>query len=163
MSTDRIEKRVLLRAPLDRVWRAISDAEEFGRWFGVRFDGPFVAGASVTGAITGATVDDEVAKRQEPHAGAKSTWQIVAIEPRRRFAYRWHPFAVDPNVDYDREPTTLVEFALSETPDGVLLTITESGFDAIPEARRSASFDANAEGWGIQADLVRRYTEGLRV
>jgi uncharacterized protein YndB with AHSA1/START domain len=167
MSTDRIEKRVLLRAPLDRVWRAISDAEEFGRWFGVRFDGPFVAGTSISAAITGTTVDDEVAKRQEPHAGAKSTWQIVAIEPRRRFAYRWHPFAVDPSPktkqDYDREPTTLVEFSLSETPDGVLLTITESGFDAIPEARRSASFEANAEGWGIQADLVRRYTEGLRV
>ena len=163
MSTDRIEKRVLLRAPLDRVWRAISDAEEFGRWFGVRFDGPFVAGASVTAAITGTTVDDEVAKRQEPHAGAKSTWQIVAVEPPRRLAYRWHPFAVDAGTDYDREPTTLVEFSLSETPDGVLLTITESGFDAIPEVRRSASFEANAEGWGIQADLVRRYTEGLRV
>ena len=163
MSTDRIEKRVLLRAPLDRVWRAISDAEEFGRWFGVRFDGPFVAGASVTAAITGTTVDDEVAKRQEPHAGAKSTWQIVAIEPQRRFAYRWHPFAVDSNVDYDREPTTLVEFCLAETPDGVLLTITESGFDAIPEARRSASFEANSEGWAIQADLVRRYLEDARV
>ncbi|MDT5258308.1 MAG: hypothetical protein QOD10_3388 [Mycobacterium sp.] len=163
MSTDRIEKRVLLRAPLDKVWRAISDAGEFGRWFGVHFDGPFVAGSSVTAAITGTTVDDEVAKRQERHAGATSTWQIVAIEPRRRFAYRWHPFAGDPHVDYEHEPTTLVEFSLSETPDGVLLTITESGFDAIPEARRSASFEANAEGWAIQADLVRRYTEGLRV
>ena len=163
MSTDRIEKRVLLRAALDRVWRAISDAEEFGRWFGVRFDGPFVAGASVTAAMTGTTVDDEVAKRQEPHAGVKSTWQVVAVEPQRRFAYRWHPFAVDPDTDYDREPTTLVEFTLSEAPDGVLLTITESGFDSIPEARRSASFEANSEGWAIQADLVRRYAEGLRV
>jgi uncharacterized protein YndB with AHSA1/START domain len=163
MSTDRIEKRVLLRAPLDRVWRAISDAEEFGRWFGVRFDGPFVAGTSVTASITGTTVDDEVAKRQEPHAGVKSTWQVVAVEPQRRFAYRWHPFAVDPDTDYHREPTTLVEFTLSEAPDGVLLTITESGFDAIPEARRSASFEANSEGWAIQADLVRRYAEGLRV
>ena len=163
MSTDRIEKRVQLRAPLDRVWRAISEAEEFGRWFGVRFDGPFVAGTSVTASITGTTVDDEVAKRQEPHAGVKSTWQVVAVEPQQRFAYRWHPFAVDPDTDYDREPTTLVEFTLSETPDGVLLTITESGFDAIPEARRSASFEANAEGWAIQADLVRRYAEGLRV
>ena len=163
MSTDRIEKRVLLRAPLDRVWRAIRDPEVFGRWFGVRFDGPFVAGTSVTASITGTTVDDEVAKRQEPHAGVKSTWQVVAVEPQQRFAYRWHPFAVDPDTDYDREPTTLVEFTLSETPDGVLLTITESGFDAIPEARRSASFEANAEGWAIQADLVRRYAEGLRV
>jgi uncharacterized protein YndB with AHSA1/START domain len=163
MNTDRIEKRVLLRAPLDRVWRAISEAEEFGRWFGVRFDGPFVAGTSISAAIAPTTVDDEVAKRQEAHAGAKSTWQIVAIEPQRRFAYRWHPFAVDPDIDYDKEPTTLVEFTLSETPDGVSLTITESGFDAIPEARRFASLEANAEGWAIQADLVRRYSEGLRV
>ena len=163
MSIDRIEKRVVLRAPLDRVWRAISDAQEFGRWFGVRFDGPFVEGASITAAITPTTVDDEVAKRQEPHAGVKSTWQIVAIEPGRRFAYRWHPFAIDPGADYEREPTTLVEFVLSETPDGVLLTITESGFDALPEARRSASFDANAEGWAIQTGLVRRYLEDARV
>jgi uncharacterized protein YndB with AHSA1/START domain len=159
MNTDRIEKRVLLRAPLDRVWRAISDAEQFGRWFGVRFDGPFVAGSLVTAAIAPTTVDDEVAERQESHAGVKSTWQIVAVEPQRRFAYRWHPFAVDPQVDYDQEPTTLVEFTLAESLDGVLLTIVESGFDAIPEARRSASFEANAEGWAIQTDLVRRYLE----
>jgi uncharacterized protein YndB with AHSA1/START domain len=163
MNTDQIEKRVVLRAPLDRVWRAISDAEEFGRWFGVRFDGPFVEGASIGAAITPTTVDDAVAKRQEPHNGVKSTWHIVAIEPKRRFAYRWHPFAIDPGVDYEREPTTLVEFTLAETPEGVLLTITESGFDAIPEARRSASFEANAEGWSIQADLVRRYLEDTRV
>jgi uncharacterized protein YndB with AHSA1/START domain len=163
MDTDRIEKRVVLRAPLDRVWRAISDAEEFGRWFGVRFDEPFVEGASITAAIVPTTVDDEVARRQEPHAGVKSTWQIVAIEPQRRFAYRWHPFAIDPDVNYDSEPTTLVEFTLSETDDGVLLTITESGFDAIPPSRRSASFEANSEGWAIQTDLVSRYIEGARV
>jgi uncharacterized protein YndB with AHSA1/START domain len=163
MNTDQIEKRVVLRAPLDRVWRAISDAEEFGRWFGVRFDGPFVEGASIGAAITPTTVDDDVAKRQEAHTGVKSTWHIVAIEPKRRFAYRWHPFAIDPGVDYEREPTTLVEFTLAEMPEGVLLTITESGFDAIPEARRSASFEANAEGWAIQADLVRRYLEDTRV
>src|ERR1700757_5501449 len=163
MNTDRIEKQVVLRAPLARVWRAISDAEEFGRWFGVRFDGPFVAGQSITAAIAPTTVDDEVAKRQEPHAGVKSTWQIVAIEPQRRFAYRLHPFAIDPDVDYDSEPTTLVDFSLSESDDGVLLTITESGFDAIAPARRSASFEANSEGWAIQTDLVRRYTENARV
>ena len=155
----RIEKRVVLRAPLDRVWRAISDAEEFGRWFGVRFDGPFVEGAAVTAAIAPTTVDDDVAKRQEAHAGVKSTWQIVAIEPQRRFAYRWHPFAVDPEYEYDQELTTLVEFTLAETSDGVLLTIVESGFDAIPGARRPASFEANSEGWAIQTDMVRRYLE----
>ncbi len=161
MSTDRIEKSVVLRAPLDRVWRAIADAEEFGRWFGVRFDGPFVEGAAVGATITPTTVDEEVARRQEPHAGVKSTWQIVAIEPRRRFAYRWHPCAGEP--DTELEPTTLVEFVLAEKPDGVLLTITESGFDAIPEARRASSFEANSEGWAIQADLVRRYLADARV
>jgi uncharacterized protein YndB with AHSA1/START domain len=157
MDTDRIEKQVLLRAPLERVWRAISDSEEFGRWFGVRIDGPFVAGRSVTATITPTTVDDEVAELQRPHAGAKATWQIVAVEALRRFAYRWHPYAVEPDVDYDREPTTLVEFCLSETPDGVLLTIVESGFDAIPEARRSTAFEANSGGWDKQVELVRKY------
>lgn len=157
MSTDRIEKQVVLRAPLERVWRAISDAEAFGRWFGVRFDGPFIAGKSVTATITPTVVDDEVARLQQPHTGKKGTWQIVAVEPERRFAYRWHPFAVDAGVNYDQEPTTLVEFLLSETPDGVLLTIVESGFDAIPVARRGTSFQANSEGWAKQVELVRKY------
>jgi uncharacterized protein YndB with AHSA1/START domain len=157
MNTDRIEKQVLLRAPLDRVWRAISDSQEFGRWFGVRVDGPFVAGTTVTATITGTTVDDEVAEMQRPHVGAKSTWQVVAVEPPRRFAYRWHPFAVEPDVDYETEPTTLVEFTLTETPDGVQLRIVESGFDAIPEARRAGAFEANSEGWAKQTELVRKY------
>lgn len=157
MNTDRIEKQVLLRAPLERVWRAISDSQEFGRWFGVRVDGPFVAGTSVTATITGTTVDDEVAEMQRPHAGAKATWQVVAVEPPRRFAYRWHPFAVEPGVDYGSEPTTLVEFTLSETPDGVQLRIVESGFDAIPEARRADAFEANSGGWAKQTELVRKY------
>jgi len=157
MSTDRIEKQVVLRAPLDRVWRAISDSQEFGRWFGVRVDGPFVAGTSVAATIIGTTVDEEVAELQRPHAGAKATWQIVAVEPPRRFAYRWHPFAVDPGVDYGAEPTTLVEFTLSPTTDGVLLSIVESGFDAIPAARRSAAFEANSGGWAKQVELVRKY------
>lgn len=161
MNTDQIQKQVVLRAPLDRVWRAITDAEQFGRWFGVRFDGPFVAGQPVAATITPTTVDEEVAKRQEPHAGVTTTWEIVAIEPQRRFAYRWQPCAGDPDVD--DEPTTLVEFTLAETPEGVLLTITESGFDAIPAARRASAFEANSEGWAMQTDLVRRYLEGTRV
>ena len=160
MSTDRIEKQVVLSAPMDRVWRAISDSQEFGRWFGVRVDGPFVAGAAVTATIVGTTVDEEVAELQRPHAGAKATWQIVAVEPPRRFAYRWHPFAVEPGPgpqDYAAEPTTLVEFTLSPTTDGVLLTIVESGFDAIPAARRAAAFEANSGGWAKQVELVRKY------
>lgn len=152
MESDRIEKQVLLRAPLQRVWAAISDAEQFGRWFGVRFDGPFVEGREVTATITPTEVDAEVARRQEPHAGVASRWQIVAVEPPRRFAYRWP-------IDPDREDTTLVEFILAEVSGGVSLTIVESGFAAIPEARRGPSFEANSEGWAIQTDLVRRYLE----
>ena len=157
MSTDRIEKEVVLRAPLERVWQVISDADEFGRWFGVRFDGPFVPGASVTGVITPTTVDDEVAAAQEPHAGKADTWQIVAVEPNRRLAFRWHPYAVESGTDYSQEPTTLVEFILDETAEGVLLRIVESGFDAIPAERRASAFEANSEGWAAQTELVRKY------
>lgn len=153
MDADRIEKSVVLRAPLQRVWAAISDAEQFGRWFGVRFDGPFVEGRAVTATITPTEVDPDVAKRQEPHAGLRTRWQIVAVEPPRRFAYRW------PIDSSDDDATTLVEFTLVELSDGVLLTIVESGFDAIPEARRGPYFEANSEGWAIQTDLVRRYLE----
>jgi uncharacterized protein YndB with AHSA1/START domain len=157
MSTDRIEKEVLLKAPLDRVWRAISDADEFGQWFGARFDGPFVAGATVTGTIMPTTVDAEVAKSQEPYAGQSDAWQIVAVEPQRRLAFRWHPYPVEPDTDYSAEPTTLVEFTLDDTPDGVLLRIVESGFDAIPAERRAAAFEGNSEGWAAQTQLVRKY------
>jgi uncharacterized protein YndB with AHSA1/START domain len=157
MSKDRIEKEVVLRAPLDRVWKAISDADEFGRWFGARFDGPFVAGTSVTGVITPTTVDDDVAKAQEPYAGMSDTWQIVAIEPKRKLAFRWHPYAVESGTDYSQEPTTLVEFTLSETNDGVLLRIVESGFDKIPAERRASAFESNSEGWEAQTELVRKY------
>ena len=157
MSNDRIEKEVVLRAPLDRVWRAISDADEFGRWFGVRFDGPFVAGASVTGVITPTTVDEDVARAQEPYAGKSDTWQIVAVEPQRRLAFRWHPYAVEDGADYSQEPTTLVEFTLAETSDGVLLRIVESGFDKLPAERRVSAFEHNSEGWAAQTELVRKY------
>jgi uncharacterized protein YndB with AHSA1/START domain len=157
MTTDRIEKEVLLRAPLDRVWRAISDAEEFGQWFGVRFDGPFVAGTSITGVITPTTVDQEVATMQEPYSGKADTWQIVAVEPKRRLAFRWHPHGVESGVDYSREPTTLVEFTLAEQAEGVLLRIVESGFDNIPAARRASAFEANSEGWAKQTELVQKY------
>jgi len=157
MNTDRIEKEVLLKAPLDRVWRAISEADEFGQWFGVRFDGPFVAGTSVTGVITPTTVDDTVAKAQEPHAGKADAWQIVAVEPQRRLAFRWHPYEADDGGDNSNEPTTLVEFTLTETDDGVLLRIVESGFDAIPEERRASAFEGNSEGWAAQTELVRKY------
>ena len=154
---EKIEKEAVLRAPLERVWRAISDADQFGQWFGVRFDGPFVAGTSVTGVITPTTVDEEVARMQESHAGTASTWQIVAVEPQRRLAFRWHPYAVDAGSDYSQEPTTLVEFTLTRIDDGVLLRIVESGFDKLPAERRTSAFESNSRGWAKQTELVRKY------
>jgi uncharacterized protein YndB with AHSA1/START domain len=157
MSNDQIEREVVLRAPLERVWRAISDADEFGLWFGVRFDEPFVAGTSVTGVITPTTVDEDVARAQAPHAGKSDTWQIVSVEPQRRLAFRWHPYAVESGTEYSQDPTTLVEFTLTETNDGVLLRIVESGFDNIPTERRASALEQNAEGWAAQTELVRKY------
>jgi uncharacterized protein YndB with AHSA1/START domain len=157
MNTDRIEKRILLRAPRERVWRAISDARQFGLWFGVAFDGPFVAGARLTGRIVPTTVDAEVAKLQEPHAGTRFEIAVDRIEPMRRFSFRWHPYAVESGVDYSQEPMTLVLFELEEAEGGTLLTISESGFDRIPLARRAKAFSANDGGWTKQTELIEKY------
>jgi uncharacterized protein YndB with AHSA1/START domain len=155
--TDKIEKTVLLRAPRERVWRAISDPKEFGTWFGVEFDGPFVAGARVTGRIVPTKVDAEVAKAQEPYAGAKFECSIDRVEAMRLFSFRWNPYGVEQGVDYSKEPTTLVTFVLEEAPSGTKLTITETGFDQIPLERRAKAFSANAEGWAMQAKLIEKY------
>lgn len=160
-STDRIVKHVVLRAPRERVWQAISDAKEFGAWFGVAFDGAFVAGARMVGRIVPTTVDPEVAKSQEPYAGATFECTIDRVEPTRLFSFRWHPFAVEKGVDYAHEPTTLVEFVLEEVADGTRLTITESGFDGIPLARRAKAFAANEGGWAAQMKLVEKYVAGV--
>jgi len=154
---DRIEKKITLRAPLERVWRAISDAREFGRWFGVRFDGPFAAGARVTGKIVPTEVDPEVAKLQEPYSGMAFDFTIDRIEPMRLFSFRWHPYAVEPGVDYSKEPATLVVFELEPVPDGTELRITESGFDRIPIERRATAFTANEGGWEHQTKLIQKY------
>jgi uncharacterized protein YndB with AHSA1/START domain len=157
MSTDRIEKRILLHAPRERVWRAISDAKEFGLWFGVAFEGPFVEGKRVAGRIVPTTVDADVAKMQEPYTGTPYDWTVERIEPMRRICFRWHPYAVEPGVDYSKEPTTLIEFELIDAPGGVLLKIAESGFDQIPLARRAKAFKANEGGWEIQTRLIEKY------
>lgn len=160
-STDRIEKQVLLHAPLERVWRAISDAHEFGAWFGVGFDGPFAAGTHLTGRVVPTTVDPEVAEGQKPYEGLRFDITVDRIEPMRLFSFRWHPYAVDPEVDYSNEPTTLVVFELEETPEGTLLTITESGFDGIPLSRRATAFEMNERGWEAQIALIAKYlTQG---
>jgi uncharacterized protein YndB with AHSA1/START domain len=161
--TDRIEKTALLRAPHDRVWRAISDAKQFGTWFGVEFDGPFVAGARVTGRIVPTRVDAKVAQAQAPYAGLAFECTVERIEPMRLFSFRWHPFAVEPGVDYSSEPTTLVVFELEEVGGDTQLKITESGFDRIPLERRAKAFSANEEGWTEQLKLVQNYLAGVGV
>jgi uncharacterized protein YndB with AHSA1/START domain len=136
----------LLRAPRARVWRAIAKPEEFGEWFRVKLEGPFIEGATILGKIT--------------HPGYEHLimeMQVERIEPEHYFAYRWHPYAVDPSVDYAPEPTTLVEFRLHDSDGGTPLTIVESGFDRIPAARRDKAYRMNDEGWGQQTRNIERH------
>jgi uncharacterized protein YndB with AHSA1/START domain len=157
MNTDRIEKRILLKASRERVWRAISDSANFGAWFGVKFDGPFVAGQQLRGQIVPTQVDPEVARLQEPHTGKPFVIVVDCIEPPTRFAFLWHPFAIDPDKDYSQEPMTLVAFELADSEGGTLLTISESGFDRIPLERRAEAFRANDGGWSHQSRLIEKY------
>ena len=145
-TTDRIEKRVVLRAPRARVWRALTTASEFGDWFGARFEGAFAEGATLRGSLT-----------NPAYAHLHLEVQIERIEPERYFSYRWHPYAVDPTVDYSAEPTTLVEFVLEESEGGTVLTIVESGFDRIPAARRAEAFRMNEGGWTAQVRNIERH------
>jgi uncharacterized protein YndB with AHSA1/START domain len=157
MSTDRIEKKIVLRAPRNRVWRALADAAEFGSWFGVKFDGPFAPGAKLRGLVVPTTVNPEVANAQKKYEGKPFEITVDRMEPERVFSFRWHPYAIDPGVDYSQEPMTLVVFSLEEVPDGILLTVTETGFDQIPIARRAKAFLANENGWNMQVKMIEGY------
>jgi uncharacterized protein YndB with AHSA1/START domain len=144
--TDRIEKKRLLRAPRSRVWRALTDAGEFGKWFGADLTGAFAPGARVRGKIT--------------HKGYEHVTMEITIErmePERLVSWRWHPYAVQPDVDYSDEPTTLVVFELEEVADGTMLTVVESGFDRIPLARRAEAFRMNDQGWAGQMKAIEQY------
>ncbi|HEX5354543.1 MAG TPA: SRPBCC family protein [Rhodanobacteraceae bacterium] len=156
-SNDRIEKQVLLKAPRERVWRALSEAGQFGAWFGVRFDGPFIEGERQTGRIVPTQVDDEIAAMQKPLEGTPFEWLVEKVEPMKRIAFRWHPFGIDKNVDYSSEPMTLIVFELHDAPEGILLTVTESGFDKLPPERRAKARAANEEGWMHQMNLIEKY------
>jgi uncharacterized protein YndB with AHSA1/START domain len=143
---DRIEKKILLRAPRSRVWRALADAREFGSWFGVNLEGKFEPGAKVSGKIT--------------HQGYEHVTMSVVVQrvdKERLLSFLWHPHDVDPKVDLSSEPMTLVEFRLEEAADGTLLTVVESGFDKIPLARRAKAFEMNDEGWAAQMKAFERH------
>jgi uncharacterized protein YndB with AHSA1/START domain len=145
-STDRIEKVVVVRASRSRVWRAVTTAKEFGAWFRMSLDGEFAEGGTIRGRIT--------------HPGYEHVtleMLVERIDPERYFSYRWHPYAVDPAVDYSAEPTTLVEFILEEAEGGTAVTIVESGFDRIPLGRRAEAFRMNDGGWAGQVKNLERY------
>jgi uncharacterized protein YndB with AHSA1/START domain len=142
---DRIEKQILLRAPSTRVWPAIMDAQQFAKWFQVELEAPFVEGKAIRG-------------RHLNPAYETLAFQCVVerIDPQRYLAFRWHPNAVDPSVDYSREPMTLVEFTLEATGSETKFTIAESGFDQLPEARRASAFRASDSNWAERARNMDR-------
>lgn len=148
LENDRIEKKIVLSAPRARVWRALSDAAEFGQWFRVRLEGAFHAGTTIVGQIT-----------YPGYEHLKVEMQIVELVPERYFSYRWRPNAIDPNKDYSAEPMTLVEFTLDEAPDskGTQLTIVESGFSRVPAERRAEAFRNNSSGWSAQLENIQRH------
>jgi uncharacterized protein YndB with AHSA1/START domain len=145
-SSDRIEKQIELKAPVGRVWRALTDHKEFGAWFGASLEAPFVLGETTRGRIT--------------YPGYEHLVMEVVVqkmEPERLFSFHWHPGAVDPNVDYSKELPTLVEFKLERVGSGTLLLVMESGFDAIPAARRDEAFRMNDGGWTEQVRNIENY------
>ena len=145
-STDRIEKHFEVRAPRSKVWRAISDSQQFSSWFGITLAGPFVEGQTTGGKVT-----------TKGYEHMKVEFMVQKIEAERYFSYRWHPYPSDPKVDYSQEPTTLVEFTLEEVAGGTAVTIVESGFDQIPLARRAEAFRMNDGGWTGQAKNLTKY------
>jgi uncharacterized protein YndB with AHSA1/START domain len=147
VSTDRIEKKILLRVPPARVWRALTDPVQFGQWFGARMPpDPFAPGKTARAPIT--------------HPGYEHVTLEITIEkmePERLFSWRWHPHAVDPERDYSKDPTTLVVFTLEEAEGGTLLTVVESGFDKVPSAYRATAFRSNTGGWTEQMKSIERH------
>lgn len=158
-TTNQIVKQVLLNAPLDRVWRAITDSTAFGTWFGAEVEGDFEAGPKLNAKIRPTRVDPEIARHQEPYAGMEFTLAVERIEPMRLFSFRWHPGGSEVGPDTPDAEMTLVEFVLEETGDGVRLTITESGFERVPLARRAQAIADNTGGWEAQADLIAKYLQ----
>jgi uncharacterized protein YndB with AHSA1/START domain len=148
VDTDRIERTVVLKSPRERVWRALSDAEEFGTWFGVNLAGQvFATGGTVRGHIT--------------HPGYEHLLfqvEVERVEPGHVLAFRWHPYAIDTAVDYSGEEPTLVTFTLEDVAGGgTMLRVVESGFDRVPAHRRAEAFRMNSQGWSIQMGNLERH------
>lgn len=144
-----VERTVTIAAPIDRVWSAITEVEQFNDWFGVRLEQPFAAGRASSGPMAIDGFEHLV-----------MSIDVEAVEPPHRFAFRWHPHAIDAAKDYSSEPKTLVEFFLESVEDGTRVTVRESGFDHIPAGRRDIAWRANDNGWRIQAERIKAYVEG---
>ena len=144
--SDHIEKTIDLKAPVSRVWKALTDYREFGAWFRVKLEGPFVAGKASSGQIT-----------YPGYEHVRMQVVVQKIEPERLFSFTWHPYAVEPGIDYSKETPTLVEFTLEPTPTGTLLRVVESGFDKIPKDRREEAFRMNEGGWEEQMRNIARH------
>ena len=143
---DRIAKRIEIAAPVARVWRALTDSRQFGEWFRVKLEGPFVEGETVVGQLT-----------WPGYEHLRMEVVVKTIKPTSYFSYTWHPYAVDPKVDYSQETPTLVEFRLEETAGGTLLAVTESGFDKLPKERYEVAFRMNSRGWEQQLENIGGY------
>jgi uncharacterized protein YndB with AHSA1/START domain len=148
-TTDRIEKTIVLRAPKARVWRALTNFEEFGAWFRVKLESGFAVGKTVIGKVT-----------YSGYEHLTFSVDVERMDAERLFSFRWHPYAVDPKVDYSKEPATLVEFRLEEAPEGTRLTVVESGFDRVPAGRRDEAFRMNSQGWAIQMENIKNHVAG---
>jgi uncharacterized protein YndB with AHSA1/START domain len=170
MTTNKIEKEVLLRAPVSRVWRSITDAQEFSRWFGFELHGQFAPGIAVLGTFRGTLDENAIIAHQQSLGvvpskirmpGPNTTFCTVEkMESERLFSFRWIPYGIDAEADIQSEPTTLVEFHLEAVAQGTRLRIIESGFDAIPAHRRQRAFRMNEGGWTAQLNNVKRHVEG---
>jgi uncharacterized protein YndB with AHSA1/START domain len=166
---DSIVKQVTVRAPVSRVWRAIADAREFGRWFGVRLEGEFAPGKRMTGTFELQLDEAAIMEHQRRLGvtpsklrlprGSTTFCAVERIEPERHFSFRWIPYGIDAEADPAGEPTTLVEFTLEPIPEGTRLTIVESGFERVPAHRRERAFRMNDGGWTQQAENVRKHVE----
>jgi uncharacterized protein YndB with AHSA1/START domain len=144
--SDRIEKTVELNAPVSRVWRALTDYREFGKWFRVKLEEPFAPGRVARG---------QIAYPGYEHLRFEAV--VQKIEPERLFSFTWHPYAIDPEHDYSGEPSTLIEFTLEKAGAGTLLRVVESGFDKLPAGRRDEAFRMNESGWSIQLENIAEH------
>ncbi len=146
---DRVEKVVDLAAPVARVWRALTDHNEFGEWFRVRLDNPFKVGATTTGVMT-----------SPGHEHMNWVSVTEQMDHERLFAFSWPPSAIDPDTEYEKGAKVRVEFRLEPSESGTRLTITETGFQQFPETKRLEVLRSNVEGWDIQAKNIAAHVEG---